>query len=265
MCSSCSTQCSTQASRTSRAASDQTKAVYSNLKSTAANTSQKATDSAKIVLSAISKKTGACTAETYSCTQKTCVTTKQTTKKVNKFVRSEFAEPPGTSRKEHVRNVWVDSRQPLASQRLKTRLLCFPCQCGSACATAFYHIDFDACMTILFCCPCRTFCGLFPTVSEKGKAVTTDDRESECEQANDYNAIDQFSEPDEIPYNHSLGYAPLANAHEQGEERTYNDRPLFDDEPVFDEDDEVVTYDRVFELERKKRQLFNNAENKGTD
>mmetsp|Transcript_6857 Transcript_6857/g.13955 ORF Transcript_6857/g.13955 Transcript_6857/m.13955 type:complete len:154 (+) Transcript_6857:60-521(+) len=117
-----------------------------------------------------------------------------------------------------VDHVWSDFANPLQHQTLGTRLLCFPCQCGWAFSHALCSADCDGAMSVLFCCPCRTCCGHFPTSAEQGRAVLG------------------LDEPDTVPYQTPSEYDELP---EEGVE---------------------ISYERVFEMERKKRQILNQVE-----
>lgn len=78
---------------------------------------------------------------------------------------------------------------------------------------------------------------------------------------------EEFAEPEECPYQHPRMMLPPSPTEpdEQGEELVFGEPPpsshlpsnlVMGAVPVFSEDG-VITYDRVFELERKKRQLLN--------
>lgn len=237
--------CSIRASRNTKLVSEEVNKLYSDLSTKTAVGAKQTSVQARKLVAGLSAKTHSCTQETYACTEQS-----------SKRVITEFSEPPGTTWEEHVLNMMADQKQPLASQRLKTRLLCFPCQCGMACSNACCTLDFDAIMTILFCCPCRTFFGIFPTNCEKAHDAATA-FDSQVEGGSDYRAVEGFSEPEEVPYvRPTFHYALSMEKEEEGVETNYMDQPLVDEEPTFADEDEPITYDQVFELERQKRLLY---------
>mmetsp|Transcript_36252 Transcript_36252/g.75400 ORF Transcript_36252/g.75400 Transcript_36252/m.75400 type:complete len:137 (-) Transcript_36252:361-771(-) len=117
-----------------------------------------------------------------------------------------------------ISRVRSDFSNPLQTQSLTTRMICFPCQCGWAFSQALCSADCDGAMSVIFCCPCRTFCGSFPTSSEQGHAALG------------------LDEPETLPYQVPGEYEEMP---EEGVE---------------------ISYDLVFEMERKKRQVLSQAE-----
>jgi hypothetical protein len=99
---------------------------------------------------------------------------------------------------------WIDFTPDLGNHSFCTRIWLWPCQCGLALSNALLNCDVNGCCTVLWCCPCRTFCGWCPTASETSAA-------SEPETM-PYRAIPQEDEEDQRqprpPKKHPLHLKP---------------------------------------------------------
>lgn len=90
----------------------------------------------------------------------------------------------------------IDFTPNMESHNCCTRLCCWPCQDTIAMVNACITFDMNGICNIIWCCPCRVFCGTFPTNAEK----------SNNNNNKNIRNIYQFDEPKEYIYTRKTIY-----------------------------------------------------------